>query len=145
MAIDFPSSPTLDQQFTSGGTSWIWDGSKWNLYAGASLVTQSQLSSTLASYAPSDGPTISGTATFSGDANFSVDATFSGNATFSNKPTMPGYQESLSGHPFVYENNNTITSNYTITTDKNASSCGTIKINDGITVSIPSGSSWCII
>ena len=80
MAIDFPSSPTLDQQFTSGGTSWIWDGSKWNLYAGANLVTQSELSSTLASYAPSDGPTISGT------------------AIFVNKPTMPVYQDEI---PYV--------------------------------------------
>jgi len=77
MAIDFPASPTLNQQFTSGGTTWIWDGNKWNLYAGASLVTQSQLSSTLSSYAPSNGPTISGT------------------ATFINKPDIPGYQNEI--------------------------------------------------
>lgn len=80
MAIDFPSSPTLNQQFTSNGTTWIWNGTTWNLYAGASIVTQSQLSSTLASYAPSNGPTISGI------------------ATFVNKPTMPGYQDEI---PYV--------------------------------------------
>ena len=27
--IDFPSSPTVGQQFTAGGITWIWDGSKW--------------------------------------------------------------------------------------------------------------------
>jgi hypothetical protein len=27
--IDFPSSPTVGQQFTAGGITWVWDGSKW--------------------------------------------------------------------------------------------------------------------
>jgi len=27
--IDFPVSPTVGQQFTAGGITWIWDGSKW--------------------------------------------------------------------------------------------------------------------
>jgi len=29
MAIDFPNSPTVGQIFTSGGSSWQWDGVKW--------------------------------------------------------------------------------------------------------------------
>lgn len=29
MAIDFPNSPTTGQQFTAGGATWTWDGSKW--------------------------------------------------------------------------------------------------------------------
>ena len=29
MAVDFPSSPTVGQTFTSGGATWIWDGVKW--------------------------------------------------------------------------------------------------------------------
>jgi hypothetical protein len=35
-AIDFPNSPTLNQLFTSGQTTWIWDGSKWNIYTAGS-------------------------------------------------------------------------------------------------------------
>jgi Collagen triple helix repeat (20 copies) len=30
-AIDFPNSPSLNQVFTVGSTSWIWNGSRWNV------------------------------------------------------------------------------------------------------------------
>lgn len=29
MALNFPSSPTLNQVYTSGTSSWIWDGTSW--------------------------------------------------------------------------------------------------------------------
>lgn len=29
MAIVFPTSPTLNQEFTAGSKTWIWDGEKW--------------------------------------------------------------------------------------------------------------------
>ena len=32
-AIDFPSSPSVNQVFTSGTTSWQWDGASWVAYA----------------------------------------------------------------------------------------------------------------
>jgi hypothetical protein len=44
-----------------------------------------------------------------------------------------------------YENDTTITTNYTITTDKNAMTAGPVTINSGVTVTIPSGSVWSII
>ena len=31
MAINFPDSPTNGQEFTSGATTWTYDGTKWNL------------------------------------------------------------------------------------------------------------------
>lgn len=34
-AIDFPSSPTLNQTFTVGNTTYTWDGEKWTLTATA--------------------------------------------------------------------------------------------------------------
>jgi len=43
------------------------------------------------------------------------------------------------------ENAQTVTTNYTITTNKNAMSTGPITVNSGITVTIPSGSSWVVL
>ena len=43
------------------------------------------------------------------------------------------------------ENDQIVTVDYTITSGKNASSAGPITINSGITVTIPSGSSWVVV
>jgi hypothetical protein len=45
----------------------------------------------------------------------------------------------------IYENSQTVTSNYTITTGKNGFSVGPITIDSGVTVTVPSGSVWTII
>lgn len=44
-----------------------------------------------------------------------------------------------------YENDITVTDNYTITTNKNAMSAGPITINSSVTVTVPNGSSWIVI
>ena len=44
-----------------------------------------------------------------------------------------------------YENSRTVTANYTISTNKSAMSTGPITINDGITVTIPSGGRWVVL
>lgn len=44
----------------------------------------------------------------------------------------------------VYENSQTITTNYTMTTGKNGQSAGPITIADGVTVTIPTDSNWVI-
>lgn len=44
-----------------------------------------------------------------------------------------------------YENGQTVTTNYTITTNNNAMSTGTITINSGVSVTVPSGSRWVIL
>jgi hypothetical protein len=35
MPIDFPNSPATNDQFVSGGRTWIWDGSVWKAYTQA--------------------------------------------------------------------------------------------------------------
>ena len=45
----------------------------------------------------------------------------------------------------LWENSNTISSNYTITTNYNAMSVGDLTIANGVTVTVPSGSTWIIL
>jgi hypothetical protein len=44
-----------------------------------------------------------------------------------------------------YENDQIITANYTITTGKNAGTFGPVTIADGVTVTVPDGSTWSIV
>ena len=44
-----------------------------------------------------------------------------------------------------YENGQNVTTDYTLTAGKNALSAGPITINDGVTVTIPPGSTWTIV
>lgn len=46
---------------------------------------------------------------------------------------------------FFFENNNTVTQNYTFTPGKNAMSAGPITVASGITVTVPVGSAWTIV
>lgn len=49
------------------------------------------------------------------------------------------------GNAVFYENDQAVTADYTITSNKNAMSAGPITINTGITVTVPSGSTWTIV
>ena len=49
------------------------------------------------------------------------------------------------GNPAFYENDITITADYTISTNKNAGSFGPITVDSGVTVTVPDGSTWTIV
>ena len=49
------------------------------------------------------------------------------------------------GNPVFYENDQTVTADYTITTGKNAMSAGPITIDTGVTVTVPTDSTWVIV
>jgi hypothetical protein len=44
-----------------------------------------------------------------------------------------------------YENDTNVTANYTITTGKNAMTAGPITIDNGVTVTVPNGSTWTVV
>jgi hypothetical protein len=49
------------------------------------------------------------------------------------------------GDTIFFENGQTVTTSYTITTNKNAMTAGPVTINGGVTVTIPSGSVWTVV
>jgi hypothetical protein len=49
------------------------------------------------------------------------------------------------GDEVFVENSTTVTTSYTLTTGKNASSVGPITINSGATVTVPSGQRWVVL
>ena len=50
-----------------------------------------------------------------------------------------------SGDGVFYENDPNVTASYTISTNKNAMSAGPITINNGVTVTVPTGSVWTVV
>jgi hypothetical protein len=49
------------------------------------------------------------------------------------------------GNAIFYENGQTVTASYTISSNSNAMSAGPITINSGVTVTVPSGSTWTVV
>ena len=49
------------------------------------------------------------------------------------------------GDEVFVENGTTVTTSYTLTTNKNAVSVGAITINSGVTVTVPSGARWVVL
>jgi len=60
-------------------------------------------------------------------------------------PTGSIYPTGGSPDRIFYENQTTVTANYTITTSYNAGTFGPVTINSGVTVTVPSGSVWTIV
>lgn len=44
-----------------------------------------------------------------------------------------------------FENDQTVTTDYTLTADKNAGTFGPVTVNNGITVTVPDGATWTIV
>jgi hypothetical protein len=49
------------------------------------------------------------------------------------------------GDQVFQENDQTVTTSYSITAGRNAVTAGPVTINSGVTVTVPSGSSWVIV
>jgi hypothetical protein len=45
----------------------------------------------------------------------------------------------------IFENNQSISANYTITTNKNGMSAGPMTLANGVTVTVPNGSRWVVV
>jgi hypothetical protein len=110
-AIDFPASPSPNDEYTFEGRTWLWNGTGWEVKA---FVAPQGATG------PVGATGVTGATGVNGLKGGSTDLVF-------------------------FENDQTVTANYTITTNKNALSAGPITINSGVTVTIGSGQSWVIV
>lgn len=140
--------------------------------ANSAWITIGTLASTNLGLATAASPSFTGTATFAGDVLLSgtgqLDLPAGTTAQRSGSPnsgmirfnttlsTFEGYNGTAWGaigggatgggsDDVFYENGQTVTTNYTLTTGKNAVTAGPITINSGVTVTVPSGQSWVIV
>jgi hypothetical protein len=49
------------------------------------------------------------------------------------------------GNAIFYENGQTVTASYTISSNSNAMSAGPITVNSGVVVTVPTGSRWVVV
>ena len=104
---------------TANGNNWVWIGPPQNLAASYSLTL------------PAD------------DGNADEFLTTNGSGTLSWTASSSGATGGGNDKIFV-ENEKTVTTNYTITSTKNAHSVGPITINNNIVVTIPANSTWVV-
>jgi len=140
--------------------------------ANSAWITIGTLASTNLGLAPAASPSFTGTATFSGNVELTgtgyldlpagttaqrPGSANSGMIRFnSDLGQFEGYNGTAwssvgggatgGGADAVFlENGNAVTTNYTLSTNKNAVSAGPVTINSGVTVTVPSGQSWVIV
>lgn len=144
----------------------IWDGTAWRSQAGEfvnitgdtmtgdlTLSNQSDLRFGEATANGSNWVAFQGPANITANVTWTLpatDATVAGHALKSNAAGVlswgtAGGATGGSTDDVFYENAQTVTTSYTLTTNKNAMSAGPITINAGATVTVPSGQSWVIL
>lgn len=100
----------------------------------------------IGTYTPGGSPTLARTTVLaSSNAGALVNFTTGSKNVFSTQPALAFQVPRAAGIDGVFwENGDTVTHNYTITTGANAHSVGPITINTGVTVTIPTGQRWVI-
>ena len=150
------SDPTLDNEGdpvtagdwyfnTSSNISRIYDGSTWSNVSVSSATVVSKTSNTGSAVVPAgsqaqrDGSPSAGYFRFNSDSN-SFEG-YNGSAW----GAVGGGATGAGGDAVFYENGQTVTTSYTLTTNSNAMSTGPITVNSGVTVTVPSGSRWVVL
>jgi hypothetical protein len=150
------SNPTLDNDgnalltgalyFNSvSGVMLVYSGSVWNAAYVSTTGFVEKSSNTGSAYLPTgttgqrDGSPSAGYLRF--NSTLSKPEVYNGTAWGS----VGGGATGGGSDDIFIENGQTVTTNYTISTSKNAMSTGPITVDSGITVTIPSGSNWVVV
>ena len=122
------------------GTSEIVDGSVASVDLGSNMVLTGTDSITL----PKGTTAQRGTAA---DGKFRFNTTLNQFEGYSNSAwgAVGGGATGGGSDQVFIENDQTVTTDYTISTNKNAVSAGTLTVNSGVTVTVPSGARWVVV
>lgn len=150
------SDPTLDNNgdpITAGdwyfntvsNRSRVYDGSTWNFVTVDGSTVVAKTSATGSAEIPNgttaerDGSPLTGYFRF--NTTTGQFEGYNGSAWGS----VGGGATGAGGDAVFVENDQTVTTSYTISTNKSASSVGPITISSGVTVTVPSGSRWVVL
>lgn len=169
-SLNFPSLPINGQQYTSNNVTYFYDATigAWStvIVANPFLSSSTTLTGNLVI-----GNTTAWSNNVSLDVGSRTDAIVIPIGNTSQRPvttangmirynsqlnTFEGYKSGFWGtigggatggatNDIFYENSINVTASYTITTGKNAISAGPITIDSGVTITVPSGSTWTIV
>lgn len=158
MALDFPVATTVGQTFTDPGSGsvyvvtsvgppaiWVGSGSSTNL--DSTYYRKDGSNAGTAELKMPTGTTAQRTTTpaSAGFLRFNTtDTRFEGWNGTAWTPVGAGAVGGGTDSIF-FENGQTVNTNYTISTGKNAMSAGPITIASGVTVTVPSGQTWTIV
>jgi hypothetical protein len=163
-----PSSATATNEITLGNTnvSTVRMGNGNVLLTTASIASDSNLLDGLDSsqFLRSDAAdTATGLITFTGGISVTTDITLTGTGRIQGIDTVSAATDAANksyvdaqvaagggatgggSDEVFYENDTNVTTNYTITSGKNALSAGPITVDTGVTVTVPSGSTWTVV
>lgn len=143
MSINFPDSPSTNDTFTANSVLYTFDGVKWVATPDAQYVRKT--GSTGAAIVPSGTTAQRDSAPTSGYFRFNSDTTsfegYDGTAWGS----IGGGATGESGDEVFFLNDQEVSANYTVPSGKNAMTAGPITVNNGIEVTVSSGSTWVVV
>jgi len=117
----------------------ITSGNNWEVGLGTYTASGTTLSRDTILESSNAGSAI----TLSGTSNVFV--TYPAEKSGHKDSTNTIYSEQLGASNGIVVNSNTVSADFTIPTDYNAMSVGTITVDSGVTVTVPSGSNWKVL
>ena len=157
-SLTFNGTTLVAPVFSGAGTSLTGTASSLSIGGNAATATTATTASTVTTVTPSQISDQANTATGFIDLPSGTTAQrgspSSGSIRYNtDTPGYEGYNGSAWGSlgggntttKGLWENANSITANYTIGTNNNATSAGPITVASGISVTVPSGSRWVVL
>ena len=142
---DYATTLTMND---TAGRGWLFrDSTQTNAQGWMAITNNGELTvAESARIGYGEGDVTTPGATYRLDVNGSINATaYYGDGSNLTGVATSGGATGGSTDAVFYENDQVVTTDYTISTNRNAMTAGPITINSGVTITIPTGSEWSIV